>query len=222
MPGRQDKQSTSDRRLAWRRLTYMLTFARGAARPVARIAGRIAWRVLEVPFALLLIFLEWGWRPLAALLAELGRLRLFARFEAWLLTLPPYPALAVFALPGLLVLPLKLAALWLIAHGHAAYAVLLFIGAKVVGTAIVARLFVLLQPKLMSIGWFRAIYQTVMPWKERIFARIRASWAWRYGRIVKERVARLSRRVFAERVKPLTARVLVAVRRMIGSSSTSK
>ena len=40
----------------------------------------------------------------------------------------------------------------------------------------------------MRIGWFKWLYNRVMPWKEALFASIRASWAWRYGRIVKARI----------------------------------
>jgi len=141
-------------------------------------------------------------------------------------TLPPYPSLLVFGLPSVLILPLKLAALWLIAHGHVIFAGLLFVGAKIVGTAIVARLFVLLQPKLMQIGWFARAYHWLMPWKEALFARIRASWAWRVGRIAKERAKRQAtaawRRwrpalaVWFERIRPRLAAVLEAARRGIG------
>ena len=67
---------------------------------------------------------------------------------------------------------------------------LLFVAAKVVATALVARLFVLTQPALMQIGWFAWGYDTVMPWKDALTERVRASWAWRVGRVVKERARR--------------------------------
>ncbi len=83
---------------------------------------------------------------------------------------------------------MKLVALFLIANGHALSAALLFVGAKIAGTAILARLFMLTQAKLMQIGWFARGYNWLMPWQERMFAAVRASWAWRYGRIIKYRV----------------------------------
>lgn len=164
----------------------------GAVATVVRIAWpvlrTVLRRVFEVVLALILLFEEWGWRPLAAALARLARFPLVARIEARVATLPPYGALAAFAAPSILILPLKLIALYLIAGGHAISAAALFIGAKVAGTAIVARLFMLTKPKLMQIGWFASAHDWLMPWKDRMFAKIRESWAWRYGRIVKYRV----------------------------------
>src|SRR5205085_93538 len=56
---------------------------------------------------------------------------------------------------------------------------------------LIARLFMLTQPALMQIGWFASAHDTVMPWKEALTARVRASWAWRWGRVWKERVKRV-------------------------------
>jgi hypothetical protein len=166
--------------------------ARSAVALLAPVVGGLWYvlrtalrRLFEVVFALLLIFEEWGWRPLAAALARLARIPLIARLEAFVARLPPYGALVAFALPSILIFPLKLLALYLITTGHAVYAALLFIGAKIAGTAVLARLFMLTQPQLMRIGWFARAYNWLMPWKDRAFAAIRASWAWRYGRIVK-------------------------------------
>jgi hypothetical protein len=54
----------------------------------------------------------------------------------------------------------------------------------------VARLFMLTQPALMQIGWFAWGYDTLMPWKQALVDRVHASWAWRVGRIAKERARR--------------------------------
>ena len=59
------------------------------------------------------------------------------------------------------------------------------VGAKIVGTALVARLFVLTRPALMRLAWFAALYERWTTWKEGVLARIRASWAWRAGRVIK-------------------------------------
>ena len=153
-------------------------------------------RTLEALLAIIIVFEEWGWRPLAAALASLARLAPVARLEAGIAALPPYPALLVFAGPSVLALPLKLASLWLIAHGQIVFATLLFVGAKIVGTALVARIFQLTQPALMRLAWFAWTYETVMPWKAALIARVRASWAWRFGRLVKERIKRRVREIW--------------------------
>lgn len=168
---------TAEARAVWRAwLSFFL---------VARLVVR---RLFEIILALWLLFEEWGWKPLTAALARLGRLAPFAVIERWIAGLPPYGALVVFALPSALLLPLKLLALFLIAQGYKTAAAALFIGAKVVGTALVARIYQLTETALMRIGWFKWLYDRVMPWKDALFASIRASWAWRYGRIVKARV----------------------------------
>jgi hypothetical protein len=147
----------------------------------------IARRLFEVLLAIILIFEEWGWKPLARAMAWLGEFKLVARAETAVAALPPYGALAAFLGPSLVLFPLKLLALYLIATGHAIMAGLLFVGAKLVGTAVLARLYMLTSPKLMQIGWFARAHDKLMPWKDAVFAKIRASWAWRYGRIVKHR-----------------------------------
>ncbi len=39
----------------------------------------------------------------------------------------------------------------------------------------------------MQIGWFQRAYDFFVPWQEALFAWIRGSWIWRYGRVVKWR-----------------------------------
>ncbi len=140
--------------------------------------------------AVVVVFMEWGWRPLAELLGLLARLRIFARLELLIRGLPPYGALAVFVLPSLLVLPLKLISFVLIAKGYKLAAAALFAGAKIVGTALVARIYMLTQVALMRIGWFKRAYEFLMPIKTRLLAYIRESTVWRLGRIVKTRIKR--------------------------------
>ncbi len=149
-------------------------------------------RAVGLVLALIVLFEEWGWRPLADGLAKLARWRLWARAEALVADLPPYLALCVFALPTALLFPLKLVALFLIAKGQAVAAGALFLAAKVMGTALVARIFQLTQPALMRIPWFAWAYERFIPWKEAVFAAIRQTWAWRYGRILKARVKRIA------------------------------
>jgi hypothetical protein len=193
--------------------------ARGAGRTAWAILRLIVRRLFEILFALILIFEEWGWRPLAAALARLAKFPIIARIETLITALPPYGALAVFVLPSILIFPLKLLALFLIATGHALSAALLFVGAKIAGTAILARLFMLTQPKLMQIGWFARLYNWLMPWKDRAFAAIRSSWAWRYGRIVKHKIGNIVRARWL-RIRPqlivVRDRMLAQVRALLG------
>jgi hypothetical protein len=153
-------------------------------------------RFLEIVLILIILFEEWGWRPLAQALAWLARFRPWARVEAAIAALPPYPALFVFALPSALLIPLKFVALFLITKGYTLTAAALFVGAKVAGTALLARLFQLTRPALMRIAWFARAYDTLMPWKTALEDYVRASWAWRWGRLVKARAKNAAARAW--------------------------
>ena len=157
--------------------------------------------VLQLLAALILIFEEWGWKPLSDMLARLTRFRLWARMEQWIALLPPYGALAVLAVPTLVLLPLKFISVWLLAQGLYFSAGVLFLGAKIASTALIARIFLLTKPALMRIGWFARAYNWLMPWKDAFFARIRASFVWRYGRMLKN-AARLETKQAYTRWKP--------------------
>ncbi len=151
-------------------------------------------RGFEALLALLILFEEWGWEPLQRLAARIARLPPLAWLERRIAALPPWAALAVFFLPALALLPIKLLALWLIGQGRAPLGVLLIVVAKLAGTALLARLFKLTQPALMQLAWFAAVYTRWVAWKAAVFATVRATWAWRVGRVVKRRVAqRLAR-----------------------------
>ena len=175
--------------------------------------------VFQVVLALILLFEEWGWRPLADALAWLARFKVWARAERAIASLPPYGALAALALPTSVLFPLKLLAVYLVAQGKLVAAGLLFVGAKIASTALIARLFMLTRPALMQLGWFASAYNWIMPWKDALFARIRASWAWRYGRMVKNRVRLEAKQAWA-RLKPkvvlVVDRVRLAVRHAFG------
>jgi hypothetical protein len=140
---------------------------------------------LQIVAALIVLFEEWGWRPLMDMLGWLARFRLIAKLEQWIASLPPYASLLVFALPTTILLPLKFIAMWLLANGQVFAAGGLFLGAKIASTALVARIFMLTKPALMRIEWFARAYNLFVPWKDALFAQIRASWVWRYGRMLK-------------------------------------
>jgi hypothetical protein len=129
--------------------------------------------------ALVLIFEEWGWEPLSRLMARLARLPLWARMEALIVRLPPYAALAVFFVPMLLLLPVKLLALYWISRGHAVLGILVVLSAKMLGTAAVARLFALTQPALMRLAWFANVYGRWKQWKDALIARVKDTAVWR-------------------------------------------
>lgn len=149
----------------------------------------LRWLV-RVVLALLILFEEWGWEPLRRAFALLAKLPVIRQVEALLKRLPPRWALVVLVLPSLLILPVKLLAVWLVAEGRVTLGVAVIIAAKLFGTALLAWLFQLIQPALMQLAWFARLHARWTAWKAELLAWVRASAVWRAARAVKLRLAR--------------------------------
>ena len=148
---------------------------------------------LGLLLALVILFEEWGWAPLQRAMAWIGALPVLRQIERWIASLPPYGALALFVLPSLALLPIKLLALWLIGQGHAGLGLTVIIAAKLAGTAILARLFALTQPALMRLTWFARIYTRWVAFKNELITRARASAGWKLAHAVAEQALALAR-----------------------------
>jgi hypothetical protein len=141
--------------------------------------------------ALILLAEAWTWQVGGRLAAALATWPPLRWLEARIRILPPWAALTAFVLPGLLLLPVKLLALLAIAHGHAVAGVTGFIAAKLGGAAVVARIYILTLPTLLSVGWFARCHGGFLRLKDRLLAALRASSfyrrvrrlmnAWRYS-----------------------------------------
>jgi hypothetical protein len=152
------------------------------------------FRWIFTPFiALLLVFEEWGWEPLAALLARLARLPLWSRTERWIASLPRWGALIVMGAPTLGLFPIKLLALYFLGNGQAVMGTTVLVVAKLVGTALLARLFQLTQPALMQFAWFAKWYPRWKAWKDGLLNQVRASVVWQAGRRIKSMLRRAAR-----------------------------
>lgn len=158
----------------------MSTLLRAVLRGLKRL--RNAFLVLLAAFV---IFVEeWLWFHLAALMARIGRLPVLRWIEARVAALPPYAAMTVFLFPALVLLPFKFAALWLIATGRALTGVILIIAAKGLSTALVARIFMLVRPQLLTLGWFARLHDWYLGFRDRVMARLHGLAAWRLARRV--------------------------------------
>src|SRR4051812_9780985 len=96
-------------------------------------------RALEisiVPLAAAIVFFEQTLiKYLNRAMVAVARWPPVARLEAWLVRLPPYGALCAFVAPSILILPIKLIALWFATTGHYALALGAVIAGKILGTA---------------------------------------------------------------------------------------
>jgi len=123
-------------------------------------AKAIAW--LLKPFiavvALILVFEEWLWDVLKAQLHRLSHWAVVRSMERWFSALPPWASLLVMVIPAAALLPFKIAGLWALAHGHALLGLLVFVLAKIAGTALAAYLFDLVRNQARQLHWFNRLY----------------------------------------------------------------
>jgi hypothetical protein len=101
-----------------------------------------------------------------------GMMRFFSRFapiaaiEDRVRRLPPLLALPLFILPWLIMLPVKIGAVWLIAMGKVIKGTVLFIGGEAFGAAFLARLYELCRPALHRWRWFVMVEGILLRWTQ--------------------------------------------------------
>jgi len=129
--------------------------------------------------AVLLLLEDWLWELGARLMNRLTQWPPLHRLEARICRLGPSAALVLFVLPATLLFPVKLLALWAMAHGHPLLGLTVIVAAKLAGAAAVARLYLLTRPVLLTIVWFARLLHWFLALKERWIERLRATAAWR-------------------------------------------
>ena len=143
-------------------------------------------RIISAPFVFLaaavLAFEDWLWRPILAWLRGLAHWPLVRTIELSVSKIRPWPALILFAVPMLLLLPFKFAGLYLIAHGQRLLGGLVFIGAKIIGTALVAWIYSLTEPALSTLPWFVKARNVFWRFKAWAYEQVRSSLIWRWTR----------------------------------------
>ena len=153
-----------------------------------------AWFIAPLVYsaALLLLMEEWFWDTGARLMRALAAWPPLAALEKRIAALPPYGALCLFALPAILLFPVKILALMAIAHGHAVTGILVILAAKLGGAAAVARIYFVTRGRLLTIAWFARWHDWFMAFKERWTALLRATTGYRHASMVARRVRRLA------------------------------
>jgi hypothetical protein len=89
----------------------------------------------------------------------LAKKKLFERVRLWVISVGPYPSLALFAVPVIILEPAKPLAGYLLGTGHFFAGAVTFITAEVLKLTLVERLFQLNREKLLSIPAFAWGYQ---------------------------------------------------------------
>ena len=138
-----------------------------------------ALQIVLVPIAAVIVFIEQTLiRYLNMVTAAIAGWPPIARLEAWLVRLPPYWALLTFAAPSILILPVKLSAFWFGVHHRYGLALGSVILGKLLATAILARLYRILRPSLMTIPWFAWADTRFFAWRDRAYAFVKSLPAW--------------------------------------------
>lgn len=123
----------------------------------------------KYPFVLvataILLFEEFVWFALLAFMTKIGHLPVFKQIEAWMGTLGKWGSLALFALPVAALFPVKIFALWLMGAHHPFLGAVTFVLAKIVGTALFARIYTIAEPKIMR-------FERLRKWRDA-FLRLR-------------------------------------------------
>ncbi|HSV16930.1 MAG TPA: hypothetical protein VLR71_00875 [Casimicrobiaceae bacterium] len=105
--------------------------------------------------AVVLLFEEWLWDRSTAAFERAGRLRCVHAVEAWTRARPRGQALALFVVPLVVIYPCKVLALLAVGTGYVFAGVAAFLFAKLVATALFARLYQLTEPAVLQYGWVR-------------------------------------------------------------------
>jgi hypothetical protein len=151
--------------------------------------------------ALILLLEDWFWDlglRLARFVASWPPLKAFERRIA---ALPPYGALCAFVVPALLLLPVKVLALFAIASGHPISGVATIVVAKVGGAALVARIYFLTRDTLRTLTWFARWNDRFIAIKDHWVGRLKASDAYRRVSMLSA-MMRGAARAFLRRMRP--------------------
>jgi hypothetical protein len=149
---------------------------------------RRALELAFIPLAAAIVFVEDVLlHYLGVAMAALAKWPPVARLEAWLGRLPPWAALLAFVAPSTLVLPVKLAAVWFALQGRFGLATVSIVAGKMLATALLARLYLILRPTLVKMPWFLASETWLFAWRDRLYAFMRALPAWQRVKVMLRR-----------------------------------
>ncbi|WLI87959.1 hypothetical protein Q4S45_14555 [Massilia sp. R2A-15] len=151
--------------------------------------------------ALILLLEEWFWDLGLRLVRLIAGWPPLKALERHIVALPPYAALAAFVLPALLLLPVKIIALIAIASGHPISGIAVIVVAKIGGAALVARIYFLTRPTLLTLAWFERWHTRFIDIRDRWIARLKATDAYRRVSMLSA-LMRGAARTFFARLRP--------------------
>ena len=155
---------------------------------------KYALELLFVPIAAAIVFIEETLlHYLGLAMAAIAKWPPVARLEAWLRGLPPWAALLAFAAPSLLVVPVKLSAVWFAFHHRYGLSALSVVIGKMLATALIARLYQILRPTLVKMPWYLRAETWLFNCRDRLYGFVRALPAWQRAKALIQNVRRWMR-----------------------------
>ena len=119
-------------------------------------------RPLWIFLALLFLLEAWLWDRLEPIVAAVVNVvpwgKLKVRLAVLIERLPPWAVLIVFVIPLIVLLPLKFAEFWLLAHRQWFAAIVTLVLAKLIGLGVTAFVFDATRGKLLQMAWFRRMF----------------------------------------------------------------
>lgn len=137
-------------------------------------------KILLSLLAIFLIIEEWLWDFLTAVGRSLFHWLNLEQFEQWLRQTNPPMALVAFSIPLLIVTPINLLAFGLIAKGLILQGILMEVLAKLLGTLLVARVFALTKPQLLTFAFLNIIYTSITRWLKWAHAKVTETSVYRW------------------------------------------
>ena len=152
----------------------------GERRPVNRFVKSVTYVLAVVYFLVDAVFMTVA-KPISNWVA---RHFSFRKLRTWIRSLRPYPSLALFSVPVIILEPVKPIAAYLAATGQIVTSALTLIIGELVKLVLVERLFSLTRDKLMKIpafAWSYVKFRTAKAWLE-------ATEAWRTMRSLNQAI----------------------------------
>ena len=136
-------------------------------------------RGIALAIAILVLLIEdAAWALFGPIAEALARQRLIARLELWIRHQAPWVIAFLFLTPTAIAWPIKFYGLALIGLGHPRLGLLIAIAAEVFGTLLLARLWIIGRPKLLTIGWFAVVYGWIDGFRQSVYGWVRRQPVW--------------------------------------------
>lgn len=139
-------------------------------------------KILLSLLAIFLLIEEWLWDSLTAFGRSLSQCLHLEQFEQWLSRTTAAMALVAFIIPLLIVTPINLIAFKLLANGLILQSLLMEVLAKLLGTLLVARVFALAKPQLLTFTFLRITYTTITRWLQWAHQKIAETALYRWAK----------------------------------------